>query len=90
MAYPDSLTKIIQTLSNHELLLHQKSNFVCIKLVSIIFFVIQKKTPKLYDCLAQLVEHWIPNPKAIGSNPVTVTVTVLLRIQVLFCSTRMT
>jgi hypothetical protein len=23
--------------------------------------------------LAQLVEHWIPNPKAIGSNPVGVT-----------------
>jgi hypothetical protein len=23
--------------------------------------------------LAQLAEHWIPNPKAIGSNPVGVT-----------------
>ena len=27
---------------------------------------------KSWDCLAQLAEHWIPNPKAIGSNPVTV------------------
>ena len=30
------------------------------------------------DCLAQLVEHWIPNPKAIGSNPVTVNILILL------------
>ena len=32
------------------------------------------------DSLAQLAEHWIPNPKAIGSSPVWVT-TLLLDAQ---------
>ena len=26
------------------------------------------------DCVAQLVEHWIPNPKAVGSSPAAVTI----------------
>ena len=28
---------------------------------------------KTQDCLAQLVEHWIPNPKVVGSNPASFT-----------------
>ncbi len=24
-------------------------------------------------CIAQLVEHWIPNPKVVGSNPAAFT-----------------
>ena len=35
----------------------------------------------LYGLLAQLVEHWIPNPKAIGSIPVGFTFS--------FCFSRM-
>jgi hypothetical protein len=25
--------------------------------------------PTNMGCVAQLVEHWIPNPKVVGSNP---------------------
>ena len=40
------------------------------KVCSII--VIDVSTESNKDFLAQLVEHWIPNPKAIGSTPVEV------------------
>ena len=30
------------------------------------------------DCLAQLAEHWIPDPKAVGSNPAMVNIIILL------------
>lgn len=37
------------------------------------------------DSLAQLAEHWIPNPKAIGSNPVWVN---LLQFVVGWCAVK--
>lgn len=31
----------------------------------------------LSGCVAQLVEHWIPNPKVVGSNPATFIILLL-------------
>ena len=58
---------------------------VCVCYGSIFVYVLLYKrgtASEHIDCLAQLVEHWIPNPKAIGSTPVMVKHT--------FCDTHTT
>ena len=38
----------------------------------VLLIVLYKKSARRYDSVAQLVEHRIPDPKAIGSSPVRV------------------
>ena len=36
------------------------------------------KNGRYLGCVAQLAEHWIPNPKVVGSNPAAFMISAIM------------